>query len=522
MVRGWPGILFCFGAVTGVLFWSDGAPASGFRHLYLVPTLWAALRFGAVGGGVGGLLAALLYAPFVLPAIERGGLAAETVEGLISLALFLFIGGVTGPLAFRLQTHAARSRLLLGLQRTLASGETLTGVLREVAGELCAALDARAVAIALLPPGSEPLVVRRGQGDDGDRACAFRADSAAGWVLREGRSLFVGDLESDLRFGPPRLIAGPPRRVVLAPLRAREERLGVLAVERWGEFSREQRAMVETLGLQLALGIENRQLADRQRRFAEELEEKVAAATQRLRELDRAKSDFVSIVSHELRTPLTSIQGFSELLLTRPASAERARRVLSSIHREAERLGRIVADLLDLSRIESGRAGPLLPVPLALGPLIEANAELFGAQSERHTVSPEIWGDLPPVLADRDAMERVLKNLLSNAIKYSPGGGAVRIWARGSAEDPEQVEIGVEDQGVGIPAAALSWIFEKYSRVPHPGTGHVRGLGIGLALVKSLVEAQGGRIRVESEVGAGSRFIVTLPVARPLGKTRSA
>jgi signal transduction histidine kinase len=184
-------------------------------------------------------------------------------------------------------------------------------------------------------------------------------------------------------------------------------------------------------------------------------------------------------------------------------------------------LGRIVADLLDLSRIESGRAGPLLPAPLALGPLIEANAELFGAQSERHTVSPEIWGDLPPVLADRDAMERVLKNLLSNAIKYSPGGGAVRIWARGSAEDPEQVEIGVEDQGVGIPAAALSWIFEKYSRVPHPGTGHVRGLGIGLALVKSLVEAQGGRIRVESEVGAGSRFIVTLPVARPLGKTRS-
>ncbi|MBI4587893.1 MAG: GAF domain-containing protein [Candidatus Rokubacteria bacterium] len=513
-------ILLCFGAITGVLGWTGGGPASGFRHLYLLPTLWAALRFGGLGGGGGGLLAALLYAPFVLPGIESRGVTAESVEGLISLGLFLFVGSVAGSLVHRARLQAARYRLLLGLQRTLSRGEDLRDLLADVAEKLHAALAARAVAIVLVPGGPEPLVVWRGEAND--RSDAIGAHSVASWVLRDGHSLFVGDLESDHRFAPPGLARGRPRRLLLVPLSAREGRMGVLAVERGGEFPRELRATVETLGLQLALGIENRRLADRQRRFAEELEGKVAAATRRLRELDRAKSDFVSIVSHELRTPLTSIQGFSELLLTRPTSAERAQRFLGSIHREAERLGRIVADLLDLSRIESGRESALLPAPLELGPLIDANVELFRDQSRRHTVERDIPVGLPLVLADHDAVDRVLKNLLSNAIRYSPRGGPVRIWARGSAGERRRVELGVEDQGVGIPAAALPGIFEKYSRVPHPDTGHVRGLGIGLALVKSLVEAQGGDVRAESELGVGSCFIVTLPIASPPGKTQSA
>lgn len=511
MVNGWTGVLLCFGAVTAALAWSDSGPASGLRHLYLLPTLWAALRFGGLGGVGGGLLAALLFAPFVLPAIERGGLTAEALEGVISLGFFLFVGSVTGALARRARIQASRFHLLLVLHRTLTRGGALRDLLEEVADQLKAAFEARAVAIVLVPHGSEPVVVARGEGDH--ELGAFGADSAAAWVLRAGRSLFVSDLESDLRFRFSGQAAGPPRRVLLVPLGAREGRVGVLAFERRGEFPRELRATAETLGLQLALGIENARLADRQRRFADELEEKVAAATRRLRELDRAKSDFVSIVSHELRTPLTSIQGFSELLLARPPSEAAARRCLASIHREAERLGRIVADLLDLSRIESGREGALRPTPLALGPLIDANVELFKPQSGAHAIDRVVPEDLPLVLADHDALDRVLKNLLSNAIKYSPAGGAIRILARPSAEDPARVEVGVEDEGVGIPAEALPRIFERYARVPHPETGHVRGLGLGLALVRSLVEAQGGRVRVESQVGAGSRFIVSLPIA---------
>jgi len=491
-----PWILLGFGAVTAALVWMDAGPASGFRHLYLVPTLWAALRFGGLGGGSGGLLAALLYAPFVLPAIERDGLTAEAVEGLISLGLFLFVGSVTGALARRAWTRAARVQLLLSLQGALTGGEGLRDLLGDVARQLQTALEAEAVAIVLVSGAAPPLA----------------ENSAARWVVRVGESLFVSDLESDRRFGAPWRSAGPPRRTLLVPLSAREGRLGVLAIERRGEFSRELRAAVETLALPLALGIDNAGLAERQRRFAEELEQKVAAATHRLRELDRAKSDFVSIVSHELRTPLTSIQGFSELLLTRPPSPEGARRCLEAIHREAERLGRIVADLLDLSQIESGRERALGTAPLALGPLVDANVHLFASQSPAHTIERDLPAALPPVLADHDALDRVLKNLLANAIKYSPGGGLVRVWGR-LAEESGRIELGVEDRGVGIPPAALPRVFERYCRVPHPDTARVRGLGLGLALVKSLVEAQGGRVRVESEPGVGSRFIVSLPIA---------
>lgn len=504
-------VLLGFGAVTLALLLTDAGPASWLRHLYLLPTLGAALRFGSLGGWGGGLLAALLEAPFVLPAIERGGLTAEAAEGLVSLGLFLFVGSVTGSLSSRARHEAGRSHLLATLQRSLGGEGGPAACLGEAAEQLRSALGARAVAIALASNDGELVATALSDGAAAPHVVA--ANSAAGHVLREGRRLFVSDLESDSRFGPAAPSAAPPRRVLLVPLSAREGPIGVLAVERRGEFGRELRATVETLALQLALGIENARLAARQRRFAAELEEKIAVATERLRELDRAKSEFVSIVSHELRTPLTSIQGFSELLLTRPIPAAEARQCLATIHREAERLGRIVTDLLDLSRIESGRQNPLVPEPLELGPLITANAELFRSQSEAHAIECEIAEALPPVLADRDGLDRVLKNLLSNAIKYSPGGGVVRILAGVSAEDGERVELVVEDQGVGIPAEALPRIFARYARVPHPATGHVRGLGLGLALVKSLVEAQGGRVRVESEVGTGSRFIVSLPIA---------
>src|SRR3990172_5577897 len=139
-------------------------------------------------------------------------------------------------------------------------------------------------------------------------------------------------------------------------------------------------------------------------------------------------------------------------------------------------------------------------------------APLCAPQRPPHTTGRAPPPAPPPVLADHDALDRALKNLLANAIKYSPGGGPIRVWAR-VAEESGRVELGVEDRGVGIPAAALPRIFERYSRVPHPDTVEVRGLGLGLALVKSLVEAQGGRIRVESQAGVGSRFIASFLIA---------
>lgn len=177
---------------------------------------------------------------------------------------------------------------------------------------------------------------------------------------------------------------------------------------------------------------------------------------------------------------------------------------------EAQRLGRIVADLLDLSRIEAGRALELRRERLDLVELVERNVEIFASQHPRHRFEGQVASELPPVWADRDALDRMLKNLLSNAVKYSPRGGRVRVAA--SVDRPGRVELVVEDDGVGIAAEALPRIFDRYVRIPHPETAAAKGLGLGLHLVRSLAEAHGGAVEVESLPGKGSRFRVLLPV----------
>jgi signal transduction histidine kinase len=269
--------------------------------------------------------------------------------------------------------------------------------------------------------------------------------------------------------------------------------------------------MAAALALHLALAIENARLTERQRHFAQELEEKVAGATRRLRELDQAKNEFLTIASHELRTPLTALQGFSELLLTREVPPERARRYLGHVHTESKRLGRIVGDLLDLSRIESGRGPELQRVPLDLGEIIEANLEIFASQHPRHQFDWSGTGSAPSLCADRDAVDRMLKNLLSNAIKYSPRGGRVRVGTGVASDKPGMVELSVEDDGVGIAADALPRIFDPYVRISNPETAAAPGLGLGLSLVRGLAHAHGGSIEVESLPGKGSRFRVLLP-----------
>jgi two-component system phosphate regulon sensor histidine kinase PhoR len=266
------------------------------------------------------------------------------------------------------------------------------------------------------------------------------------------------------------------------------------------------------MAVHLALGVENARLTLRQRHFADELEIKVAVATDRLAELDRAKSEFVSVVAHELRTPLTALQGFSELLLSQAVPAERAARFLQHLHTEAQRLGRIVGELLDLSRIESGRPLVLRRERIDVNELLERNAELFAAQHRDHRFEWTPCLGAPALEADRDAVDRMLKNLISNAVKYSPGGGRVALTAGPSDDHAGMLELAVEDDGVGIAARDLPRIFDKYVRIASPETATVRGLGLGLALVRALAEAHGGMVDVESLPGKGSRFRVLLPV----------
>jgi len=159
-------------------------------------------------------------------------------------------------------------------------------------------------------------------------------------------------------------------------------------------------------------------------------------ARRELEELDRAKSAFVAIASHELRTPLTALQGFSEILALRRLPPEEVTRLAEVMRREARRLGRIVSDLLDLSRIERGLEPALCRVPLKLEPAIEATVDIFRQGSATHFITTECEPSLPVVDADPDALERVLTNLISNAIKYSPTGSAVHVGARALDRSP--------------------------------------------------------------------------------------
>jgi len=491
---------------------------SPLRHLYFLPVLWAAIRFGLRGGSLVALLAVLLYAPIVLLLMERGGPAAEVGEGIATIILLLGVGSLTGRLRDRAKGEALRHRGLAQLQRAMAGGGELPEILERAVTVLRENERAHEITLFLKFSESDPMFLTVGP-DRSPRwlsgaSCDLRQDSAAAWVLKTRTVLYISDVFTDLRIQKEPSWGPFPRRLLLIPLMVAEECIGLVALERHGEFGRAERASAQATGMEIGIGIEHARLTLRQRRFAEELQAKVAAATQNLRELDQAKSDFVSMTSHELRTPLTAIQGFSELLLAREASVERARLFHQYIHQEATRLGRIVSDLLDLSRIELGRGVELRRRAVDALPLLERNVSLVEREASGHRLVCHAEPQLPPVYADPEKLDQIIQNLLSNAIKYSPAGGTIRLVAE-TAVVPGRVDISISDEGVGIPPESLSRIFEKYYRIRNTATTRVRGLGLGLALVKSLVEAHEGEIRVQSQVGKGSCFVVTLPQHSP-------
>jgi two-component system phosphate regulon sensor histidine kinase PhoR len=231
-----------------------------------------------------------------------------------------------------------------------------------------------------------------------------------------------------------------------------------------------------------------------------------------LRRLERVRRDFVANVSHEFRTPLTAIQGFAETLLSGALEdAQNNRRFLEIIREHAVRLGRLTEDLLKLSQIE-GRKMEMEFRPVDLRPLVESCLETarLEAAPKNLALRAEFAEGTPKVRGDARWLRDVLQNLLDNAVRYTPAGG--RVTVRTAAREGA-VEISVEDTGIGIPQAEQERIFERFYRVDAARSREVGGTGLGLSIAKHLVEAHGGRIEVESEVGKGSTFRVLMPAA---------
>lgn len=219
---------------------------------------------------------------------------------------------------------------------------------------------------------------------------------------------------------------------------------------------------------------------------------------------------FVSTVSHEFRTALTSIQGFSELLSTEDFETEMVKDYAQDIHTDATRLHRMINDLLDLEKMESGRA-ILEPEEIDFVELISEIVERINAISTEHQIDFNHRRRLPPIYGDRDKITQIMYNLLSNARKYSPCGGTILIQAD---IEEAQIHVCVQDQGIGIPQEALEAIFHPYNRVHAEDTRYIKGTGLGLPIVRHLVELHGGRIWAESVPGQGSTFHFTLPLKK--------
>jgi two-component system phosphate regulon sensor histidine kinase PhoR len=234
-----------------------------------------------------------------------------------------------------------------------------------------------------------------------------------------------------------------------------------------------------------------------------------------LRQLERVRTEFVANVSHELRTPLTAIQGYLETLLSGALEEpEHARRFLEIVLRHSERLGRLLNDLTDLSNIELGKVA-LRREAVRLDEMVASVLAIIGPRAGRSrvTVTADVAAALPPVSADRDRLAQILINLVDNAVKYTPEGGAVTVTAR--ALGGGAVEVAVADTGIGIPAADLPRITERFYRVDKARSRELGGTGLGLAIVKHLVMAHGGELRIESEQERGTTVRFTLPVEAP-------
>ena len=338
----------------------------------------------------------------------------------------------------------------------------------------------------------------------------------------ELRPIHTSDIFADPRFSPPEIY----RRegvcaVVAAPMLKQNKLVGAIVLTRREArpFTEGQINLLTTFANQAAIALDNthlfQELKDRTQELARYNEE-IKMANEKLKELDRLKSSFVSNVSHELRTPLTAIEGLADNLLdgvTGPLTAKQASYMLG-IRESTERLERLINDLLDLSVIEAGKAA-LKPTSFSMMRLLREVRDTLKPMAEEKQITVEIGSTNGHSMAwaDRDKVTQVLTNLIGNAVKFTPTLGKVSMEVNSTKD--AWLQVSINDTGPGIPPEEATKIFDEFYQMSQPGRDKSKGVGLGLAISKKLVEMHGGKIRVESVVGRGSSFSFTIPAHDP-------
>ena len=228
--------------------------------------------------------------------------------------------------------------------------------------------------------------------------------------------------------------------------------------------------------------------------------------------LDNMRKEFVADVSHELKTPITSIKGYSETLLDGDCDKETEKHFLHVIDDNADRMEKLVQDLLTLSKYDNNRARNK-PVEFDLGELAKACKEKFDIEIKRKNqdVNCFVTADVPNVYADKDGIERVILNILSNSIKYTPDGGKIDVYV-GYVHNDAYVKI--KDTGIGIPKNDLERIYERFYRVDKARSRQLGGTGLGLSIAKEIIEKNNGSINIKSKVNEGTEVVIQIPVKK--------
>ena len=415
--------------------------------------------------------------------------------------------------ARELRTALEAAQLLLARQRenqrmlalhrasTLIAAETdPTEVLREIL-EAAGTLLGRGSAL-LYRWDEQAGLLRHADSTGGERSAppVLRAgEGVTGQAFVTQKPVIVNDYARWEHGLPANREAGWHAALAVPLIRAGQP-LGVLTVRSsyaLARFDDEDARLLSLFGDQAVATLTTAELVEHQRRAVEQLEK-----------LNSAKSNFVSIVSHEFRTPLTGIQGFSELMRDEDLSLVEMKEYAGDINTDAQRLNRMITEMLDLDRMESGQM-TLNRERTDINAVIAEAADRLSANPGRHPIQLRCDPDLPLVEIDADKIKQVLLNLLSNAVKYSPEGGPITITTR---VEGGMVHVFVRDEGMGIPPDSVDKVFERYSRIESGATRYIQGTGLGLPISRQIIEMHGGRAWVESTLGEGSVFQFTLPL----------
>ena len=379
-------------------------------------------------------------------------------------------------------------------------------------------VDGASLAMHIPATGEAVVVLARGVWETSVGLRIPPGQGVTGHVIATGQPYVNDDIRNDPRLSRPDL-PGDIRAVACIPLVAEGKPVGAISVGRKTHIAEHETRLLTAIADMAATAIHRATLYEQTRRNAAELEQHVterthelAGANERLKELDRLKTKFVSDVSHELRTPVTNLGLYLDLL--ERGKPEKRDQYMTILKEQAARLRKLIEDILDLTRLERDKTG-LEFEPVDLNALIELVVTSHQARAEAAglTLSFDRDASVPPVRGVRHQLSRVVTNLVSNALNYTPAG---QVGVRTRLDtNRKAVCVEVQDTGVGINAEDMPHLFERFYRGKHAAQSGIPGSGLGLGIVKEIVEMHGGTISVNSEEGAGTTFTACFPLQTP-------